>query len=282
MRILVTGHEGFIGGHIHQTFQAKGMQVDGYEYQEDVFPEVKDYDWVVHCGAISSTTERDIDKVWRQNHDFTRRLITACCAHGTHLQYASSASVYGPYQHFKETDPCLPQSPYAWSKFLIDKYLIDQGWSQFPIIIQGFRYFNVYGDGEAHKKDQRSPVSKFADQAQQTGEIRLFEGSDDFLRDFVCVQDVVAVHTQMLQKPVSGIFNVGTGTARSFASIAESIAQAHQAKVTCIPMPEKLKGQYQTYTCADLTALNSVIAKTEWLSPDDYLQGKHLVMAEAD
>ena len=162
------------------------------------------------------------------------------------------------------------------------KYLIDQGWSQFPIIIQGFRYFNVYGDGEAHKKDQRSPVSKFADQAQQTGEIRLFEGSDDFLRDFVCVQDVVAVHTQMLQKPVSGIFNVGTGTARSFASIAESIAQAHQAKVTCIPMPEKLKGQYQTYTCADLTALNSVIAKTEWLSPDDYLQGKHLVMAEAD
>lgn len=272
MRILVTGHEGFIGKHLYQTLKQHQHDVVGYEYTENLFPDVTDFDWVIHCGAISSTTEKNIDKVWQHNLKFTEKLIQACAQHRTHLQYASSASVYGPYKNFNETDPCLPQSPYAWSKFLIDKQLNDTGFESYPIHIQGFRYFNVYGYGEEHKGGQMSPVSKFTIQAQEQGEITLFENSDQYLRDFICVDDIVDVHLRMLKKPVSGIYNIGTGTARSFQHIAELIAHKYQAQIRYIPMFEHLKNQYQAYTCADITKLIGVIGPKNWLSPDEYLQ----------
>ncbi len=271
MRILVTGHEGFIGKNIYSRLSAIGHDVSGYEYTAEYFPQVANYDWVIHCGAISSTTERDIDKVWACNYNFTKRIIHDCQQQQTHLQYSSSASVYGPYQNFHEDDPCLPQSPYAWSKYLIDKKLLDQGLDTFNIHIQGFRYFNVYGPGEEHKAGQMSPVSKFSQQAQQDGKITVFEHSEKYLRDFVCVHDVVDIHERMLQQPVSGIFNVGTGKARSFQSIAECIAKKYKASIETIPMFEHLKNQYQAYTCADISRLTAIIGEKTWLSPEDYL-----------
>lgn len=271
MRILVTGHEGFIGKHLYQTLQQNHHDVVGYEYIENQFPDVASFDWVIHCGAVSSTTEKDIDKVWRCNYTFTEKLIQACVQHRTHLQYASSASVYGPYKNFNENDPCLPQSPYAWSKFLIDKLILDKGLASYPIHIQGFRYFNVYGSGEEHKGGQMSPVSKFRIQAQEHGEITLFENSDQYLRDFVCVDDIVDVHLRMLEEPVSGIYNIGTGTARSFQHIAELIANKYHAQIKYIPMFEHLKNQYQAYTCADIGKLTRVIGPKQWTSPQEYL-----------
>ena len=119
MKILVTGHKGFIGQNLCIYLIERGYEVEGYEYIENVLPDCSQYDRVVHLGAISSTTEKDVEKVMQQNLDFSHRLIQLCDMQGVDLIYASSASVYGDTTHFTEDGPLIPQSPYAWcrSKF---------------------------------------------------------------------------------------------------------------------------------------------------------------------
>lgn len=174
----------------------------------------------------------------------------------TNFQYASSASVYGPLTDFREDAPVYPQSPYAWSKYLFDRAVTTVG--EFNIKVQGFRYFNVYGPHEDHK-DQPSPHHKFTKQAEETGIIKLFEGSENFKRDFISVHDVIDIHKKFFNVKESGIWNVGTGRPQSFKHIAETIAEGMQAKIEYIPMPDDLKAQYQTYTCADLTKLKKTL-----------------------
>lgn len=270
MRILVTGYKGFIGQHMSNYFLHKGHEVEGFDYVENIVPDVKDYDWVIHCGAISDTTETDIDKVWAHNLEFTQRLLQVCDHFGTNLQYASSASVYGPLKEFKEDSPCLPQSPYAWSKYLFDRTIQEVGANNFSCIVQGFRYFNVYGPGEGHKKDQQSLVSKFTEQAVHQKVIKLFEGSDKFLRDCVSVYDVVATQDAMMKVDESGIWNLGTSKAISVEEVAKIIAKKHNAEIEYIPMPEHLKGQYQEYTCADNTKLHNTIPIRNWMTIEEY------------
>ena len=206
MKILVTGHKGFIGSHMSQYLMHKGHEVEGFEWVENVVPAVESYDWVVHCGAISDTTERDINKVWAHNYEFTMRLLQICDNYQTNIQLASTAAVYGPYTSFNEEDPVYPQTPYAWSKFLIDKFLIDNGIDKFNMLVQSYRYFNVYGPGEGHKKDQMSMVSKFEVQAATDGVIKLFKNSDKYKRDLVCVYDLVRIQEEMMHQDVSGVY----------------------------------------------------------------------------
>jgi len=123
------------------------------------------------------------------------------------------------------------------------------------ISVQGFRYFNVYGPHEDHKGSQASPYHQFTKQAQETGTIKIFKGSENFLRDFVPVETVVDVHKQFFNVKETGIWNVGTGKPKSFKSVAEEIAEKYNAEIVEIPFPEHLKDQYQEYTCADLTKL---------------------------
>ena len=203
MKILVTGHKGFIGSHMSQYLLHKGHEVEGFDWVESVVPAVEQYDWVVHCGAISDTTEKDIDKVWKHNYEFTMRLLQICDNYQTNIQLASTAAVYGPNKKFNEEDPCYPQTPYAWSKFLIDKFLIDNGIDKFNMLVQSYRYFNVYGPGEGHKKDQMSMVSKFQVQAATDGVIKLFKDSNRYKRDIVCVYDLVRIQEEMMHKDVS-------------------------------------------------------------------------------
>ena len=270
MKILVTGHDGFIGKNLASYLKYKGHEVEGWEWVENKYPDASKYDRVIHLGAISSTTEQDVEKVMKQNYEFTMKLIEICDMMGTSLQFASSASVYGPgLDGFSETSKCLPQSPYAWSKYLIDRWIADFK-DDFKISIQGFRYFNVYGNFEDHKGDQASPITKFTKQAKETGEILLFEHSENYLRDFISVQDVCLIHEKMLEVDQSGIFNVGTGVPRSFKSIAEVIAKKYNAKIVEIPMPEKLRGQYQEYTCADMKKLLSHIDHS-FIRPEDWI-----------
>lgn len=273
-KILVTGYKGFIGSNLGQYFHQAGHDVEGFEYVPGVIPDITRYDWVIHCGAISSTTETDIDKVWLQNFEFTSRLLQVADHYGVNVQIASSASVYGnnfnPNPAFKETDKCLPVSPYSWSKYLVDKFLLDNTFEEFNCLIQSFRYFNVYGPGEGHKKDQMSPISKFQIQAQD-GVIKLFENSDQYKRDFVCVYDLCKIHELMMDEDVSGIFNVGTGNPRSFQEIGEIIAKKYNAKIEYIPMPDNLKPHYQTYTCADNTKLHNTIPFRKWLTVEEYI-----------
>ena len=166
----------------------------------------------------------------------------------------------------------MPQTPYAWSKYLIDRYIINKELykKKFKILIQGFRYFNVYGPHEEHKGSQASPITKFSIQAKKTGIIKLFEGSKNYKRDFICVSDVCRVHKQMLELKVNGIFNVGTGKATSFLDIAEIIARKYNAKIEYIPMPAIIKNHYQTYTCADLSNLNKYV-NIDYLTVEKYI-----------
>jgi ADP-L-glycero-D-manno-heptose 6-epimerase len=126
---------------------------------------------------------------------------------------------------------------------------------------------------EDHKRDQASPVTKFTKQAKTDKKIKLFENSENYLRDFVFVGDVCEVHKQLLENKTSGIYNVGTGTATSFKSVAESIAKKYNATIETVPMPENLKGQYQEYTCADISKL-STVTDIKFSTVEEYINGK--------
>jgi ADP-L-glycero-D-manno-heptose 6-epimerase len=250
MKILITGYKGFIGQNMVNALKDE-HQLSFYEWNDDP-PEIEGLDWVIHLGAISSTTEKNVEKVMKQNHDFSCIMLMACQINGVNLQYASSASVYGlDTKDFREDAALNPTSPYSWSKYLFDKHIKSQKFEN--IRVQGFRYFNVYGPHEDHKGDQASPYHKFEQQAKTTGVIKLFENSDNYYRDFVPVETVIDMHKKFFDVDESGIWNIGTGIARSFQDIAEEIAKKYNAKIEYIPMPESLKGQYQKYTCADMT-----------------------------
>lgn len=254
MKILLTGHKGFIGQHMHRALVGQGHDVETWEWSEDL-PGVRGLDWVIHIGAISSTAERDVEKILRQNYDFTRYLFDSCQDHGVNLQYASSASVYGLGQDFRETAPPDPRTPYAWSKYLCERYHAQHHRGNNRV--QGFRYFNVYGPaGEEHKGDQASPFYKFKQQALTQGYIEVFAGSADIKRDFIQVDEVIDLQLRFLAVDASGVWNIGSGQPRSFLSIA----QKFRVPIREIPVPEHLRSGYQMYTCADMTKTYQALA----------------------
>lgn len=255
MKILITGHRGFIGRHMSEALQEHELSF--FEWGAP-FPDFKGLDWCIHLGALTSTTETDVEKVLQHNYDFSRAVVNACQENGVNLQFASSASVYGLISDFNEDSPVDPRTPYAWSKYLFERYLagFQDRWT---IKIQGFRYFNVYGQYEHKKGDQASPYYKFEQQAKETGVIKLFHGSENYLRDFVPVERVIEVHKKFFNINRSGIWNLGTGGVKSFKQIAEEIAAKHNATIEYVDMPENIARQYQKYTCADLTKLNQAL-----------------------
>lgn len=255
MKILVTGHKGFIGQNLTLDLVNEGHKVFTYEWGEPA-PNVKEMDWVIHLGAISSTTETNVRKILDQNVVFTIQLIEECIDHGVNMQFASSASVYGLHSDFKETTTPNPANHYARSKYLIEEYIRTRN---APIIIQAFRYFNVCGPNEDHKGSQASPYTQFRNQAIQTGKIKVFEGSENCRRDFIPVSGIIFLHKQFFNIKESGVWNFGTGYVKSFLDVAEEIAKKYNATIETIPFPEHLKEHYQYYTCADLTKLKNTI-----------------------
>jgi ADP-L-glycero-D-manno-heptose 6-epimerase len=255
MKILLTGHRGFIGGRMLRALAQH--DVVAWEWGDEPF-DIRGCDWVIHIGAISSTAESDVAKVMTQNYDFSVGILDQCIQHGINLQYSSSASVYGLGRDFRESAPPDPRNAYAWSKYLFERYAASRAAQAMRrgIEVQGFRYFNVYGTGEEHKGNQASPFCQFRRQAQEQGVIRVFENSDQYRRDFVPVETVVDYHLRFLQIPVSGVFNIGTGTTQSFLDIARKYGRPIQE----IPMPEHLRASYQTYTCADMTRTWAALA----------------------
>jgi ADP-L-glycero-D-manno-heptose 6-epimerase len=254
MKILLTGYKGFIGSHMFRALEQHGHHVDVYDWGE-ILPSIMEQDWVIHMGAISSTTERDVEKVMQQNVDFTLQLYEACHTFGVNFQYSSSASVYGLVSTFREDAELDPRTPYAWSKYLTERYI-----QRHPMGAQAqiFRYFNVCGpEGEEHKGSQASPYAQFKRQAEETGKIRVFEGSDKFLRDFVPVSKIVETHLKFLDVKESGVWNVGTGQPRSFMAVAEQFG----VPIETVPMPDILKDSYQKYTCADMTRYNTTLSR---------------------
>lgn len=250
MRILLTGHKGFIGSNMLKMLD--GHEVTTFEWGEPL-PNVENHDYVIHMGANSSTVFNNVEMIMVQNLDFSIWLLNECIKYKVNFQYSSSASVYGFGNEFKETSKVDPKNPYAWTKYLFERHvskLIDSG-----IKIQGFRYFNVYGPNEDHKLDQASPHHKFKKQYIATGKIKLFKNSERYLRDFVPVEQVCKTHIDFFNVEESGVWNVGTGVAKSFLDVALSIAPLEHLEY--IDMPNELKSSYQAYTCADMTKTNN-------------------------
>lgn len=249
MRILITGYRGFIGQNMVKALKEHTLSY--YEWGDSEY-DLNNLDLVIHLGAISDTRCRDWAALKRQNIDFTINLIDQCQHLNLPLQISSSASVYGlKNTTFLEDDITDPANLYAKSKSIVEEYFK----SITPVSpIQIFRYFNVYGPHEDHKGDQASPFHKFKLQSLQ-GCINLFEGSDEFKRDFVPVDTVVNIHKAFFNLNQSGIWNIGSGIARSFLSVAEEIG----GPIKFIPMPEDLKSNYQAFTKANLNKLNNTL-----------------------
>jgi ADP-L-glycero-D-manno-heptose 6-epimerase len=264
MRLLITGSKGFIGSHaIEQVSKHNHVVMSSFDWVDhkhisEIF-HITDIDAVMHFGAISSTTETDIEKIMYQNYDYSVWLLNLCNDLGIQFQWSSSASIYGLGTDFRETANPDPRTPYAWSKYLFERYIKNKHWK---IPIQGFRYFNVYGDkGEDHKGDQASPYHKFRKQALETGIIKVFKHSESYFRDFIHVDTLLDTQFKFLNLPISGVWNIGTGTPKSFMQVAEEVAEKYNAVIEVIPMPANLINSYQKYTCADLTNLNKQIGK---------------------
>ena len=245
--IIVTGSKGFIGQNFLKYLLKHSNEKIITVNESDAWDWIaffKDWDKVsliLHQGAISSTTETDIDKLHRMNVWFSIELFERAIKYQIPIKFASSASVYGNQQGIVN-----PLNYYAITKLQMDYYIQDH-MTEFSSI-QSFRYFNVYGNGEDHKGNQASPVHKFAKQIQETNRLKLFEGSDEFLRDFIYVNDIVDIVLNN-DKP-SGIYDLGTSNPISFQEVGELIANKYEGEIEYIPFPENLKGKYQTYTCA--------------------------------
>ena len=277
-RILVTGHKGFIGSAMYDKLVDDGHYVIGYDIKDHdndydleyliQIIEASNIDTVMHFGALSSTTETDLNKVLYFNYDFTRELIDICYERDILLQISSSASVYGKRDDeipFKETDEVDLLSPYALSKYLCERYALKKIYDH-GARIQIFRYFNAYSyhSNESHKGNQASPFFKFYHELYWYKKIELFEGSESFKRDFIFYGDVINIQNKFLNIQEDGIWNIGSGQTSSFLDVARrvinSLNKSHES-IVFIPMPENLKQHYQTYTCADLTKLNETLKR---------------------
>lgn len=270
MKILVTGHEGFIGRNMTSWLhQEEGWQVEGWEYDPIDLPDVSKYDWVIHLGAIADMTETDVDLVMKQNYEFSQWLFNECNYHGTHLQYASSSSVYGDTKDFSEHAACHPQTPYAWSKYLFDRWVFQQ---RLTVMVQGFRYFNVYGKWMHLRGRRANAIHKWREQARKEGKITVWENAEHVRRDWTWVGDLCRLHIDFIkQVNGSGIWNVGSGLAHSFLDIAEEIAEQEGVPIEFVPVPEAELTRFRHATKADLTNLKSTIGKRKWLNVFEYL-----------
>jgi len=256
MKILVTGSGGFIGKNMVAHLEKEHTIITHDIKDDTIHPEISGLDWIIHLGAISSTVETNIEWVLSNNLDYSIWLLNEAIKHKVNFQWASSASVYGPdCKDYIETIQPDPRSPYAWSKYLFERHT--QQLKNIDIIIQGFRYFNVYGPMEDHKGDQASPYHKFGKQAKLYGKIKVFKGSDMFKRDFVPVETVIEHHKKFFNVIESSIWNIGTGVATSFLDVAKSFG----ADIEYVDMPDNIKKNYQVYTCADMNYTNNTLQK---------------------
>ncbi|WP_459617996.1 ADP-glyceromanno-heptose 6-epimerase [Bordetella sp. 2513F-2] len=303
--IVVTGAAGFIGSNLVRGLNRRGVYdiiavddlTDGDKFRnladcaiadyldkddfrqrvrEGRLPEIRA---VLHQGACSDTTERNGRYMLDNNYRVTLELLECCQARRIPLLYASSAAVYGGSSVYVE-DPAneAPLNVYGYSKLLFDQVL-RRRMDTLTAQVVGLRYFNVYGPHEQHKGRMASVAFHNMNQFLAEGHVRLFAGWDGYAdgaqsRDFISVEDVVAVNLHFLDNPgQSGIFNCGTGRAQPFNDVAAAVVNTLRAErgepalpldelvraglIRYIPFPDDLKGRYQSYTQADVSQLRA-------------------------
>lgn len=290
-RIIVTGAAGFVGSNLVRALNARGYDEivavddlsDGDKFKNLAGCGIADY-WdrdefradirrwnlrndinlVFHQGACADTTESDGRYMMDVNYSYSKEILNWCLERRIPLVYASSASVYGLRRHCVE-DPAHenPLNVYAYSKWQFDNYA-RRLFGEAKSTVVGLRYFNVYGPGESHKERMASMVWQLWKQLETSGVARLFEGTEGFAdgdqrRDFVAVSDVAGVNLFFGLGPThTGIYNVGTGQARSFNDVARAlIRKLGRGRIEYIPFPESLAGKYQSFTEADTKQLRA-------------------------
>lgn len=256
------------------------------KYHEKILTDVK-ITGIFHQGACADTTVTDGKKMLEQNSDFTRQVILAAVKHGKRIVYASSAAVYGKGTSFEEVPQNEnPSNVYGLSKLLSDNFaryiserVVLQDHMTSPQIV-GLRYFNVYGKNEDHKGQMSSMVHKLAGQTVCGQPLKLFKsdevGDGNQKRDFIHVNDVVDVNIHFMFGPAfCGVFNVGTGLARSFNTIAHTLIEEFgSGQIEYIKMPSSIRTFYQNYTCADLRKLRATGYEKEFTSIEDGVKMK--------
>ncbi len=305
MKVVVTGAAGMIGSNLLHGLNALGIDdviavddlTDGPKYRNLLGARISDYfdrsefyarfarrefgrvEAVLHQGACSDTMVHDGRFMLDVNYRCSKGLLDACLAQGTRFLYASSAATYGGSASFRE-EPAFesPLNVYGYSKLLFDN-VVRRVLPTAPTQIAGFRYFNVYGPREQHKGRMASVAFHHHNQFASDGQVRLFGAYGGYAageqrRDFVHVDDIVAVNLWFLQHPQqSGIFNLGTGRAQPFNDVALAVVNAARAQrgeaalpldqliavgqIAYIDFPPALVGKYQCFTQADLTRLRA-------------------------
>jgi ADP-L-glycero-D-manno-heptose 6-epimerase len=302
MRVVVTGAAGMIGSNLVHGLNAAGIDdviavddlTDGAKYRNLLGAKIADYhdrttfydrfargdfgrvDAVLHQGACSDTMEQNGKFMLDMNYRCSKDLLDACLAQGTRLLYASSAATYGGSSTFREEPEFeRPLNVYGWSKLLFDEVV--RRYLPAKTQVVGLRYFNVYGPRERHKGRMASVASHHFSEFRANGQVKLFGAYGGYAageqrRDFIHVDDVVAVNLWFLEHPdASGIFNLGTGRAQPFNDVAHATVNAcrrlagqppltldeqlAQGLVAYIDFPAALVGKYQCHTEADLAAL---------------------------
>jgi ADP-L-glycero-D-manno-heptose 6-epimerase len=289
--LIVTGGAGFIGSNLVKELNRRGrtdiLVVDNLQRSEkfrnlaDLV--IQDYmdkrefrarldagtfdvkaEAIYHNGACSDTMESDGRYMLENNFGDSKAVLGYALKHGTPFVYASSGATYGASTSFEvDAKNEHPLNVYGWSKLLFDQHVR----SLFPSILStvvGLRYFNVFGPREQHKGRMMSVLHQLLRQLKETGTCRLFEGTDGYgdgeqVRDFVFVGDIVDINLHFGEGPVrKGIYNAGTGQARSFNAIARTlIRHLERGSIEYIPFPDSLIGKYQSFTQAELGGLRA-------------------------
>ncbi len=279
--IIVTGAAGFIGYNIVNKLNSMGVSdlillddknkypnppkfknIKYLEYRHfNDLKNLKNIDFIFHQGACSDTMEYNIDYMMEINYYYSKKIFNIAKINNSKFIYASSAAVYGLNEDSEELmQNESPLNIYAQSKLLFDKYIMSQ---DYPAV--GLRYFNVYGKGEESKGKMASMVYKMYKEYKEFKKISLFKGekgygNGDQKRDFIYIDDIVSVNIFFMNKSFHGVYNVGTGIAKSFNDVASIIFKYHFDKnynFFYFEMPEHLKNKYQNFTKADIKKLRS-------------------------
>ena len=238
---------------------------------------------VVHLGARTDTAAQDPEPFRTLNFEYSQALFRYCTRAQVPLLYASSAATYGAGEHGFDDAPegharLRPLNPYARSKHDFDLWALEQ--TEKPYYWMGFKFFNVYGPNEYHKGRMASVVFHAAEQIERTGRLKLFRshrpecGHGEQARDFVYVKDVARVLIHFLENrtpPNNGIYNLGTGRARTFNDLADAVfaALGREKNIEYIPIPEDIRDSYQYFTEAEMSRLRNAGYAAEFVAIED-------------